>query len=138
MAETLAEVMTLLAAGTNPDPGFKDGTVRCFVEEVTYASQADGDTIQIAKLPKGAIPMFGMLVADTSSGSATIAIGVSGTAGKYRAAAVFTATNTPTLFGVESGLCEALSAEETVIITVGTAALPSSGTLRVMFFYAFD
>jgi hypothetical protein len=25
-----------------------------------------------------------------------------------------------------------------VIVTIGTAALPASGTLRVMFFYAFD
>jgi hypothetical protein len=33
---------------------------------------------------------------------------------------------------------QALSAEEIVFITIGTASLPASGTLRVMMFYTVD
>ena len=137
MANTLATQMTKLAAGTPPAPGFVDGGVKVFNESVTLAAQADGDTIEVGRLPKGAIPLFGLIETDTSLGTATVAVGTSGTPAKYKAAAVFTAVATPTMFGA-GGVGEALAAEETVIVTVGVAALPASGTFRVMLFYAFD
>jgi len=121
-----------------PAPGYVDGTVRCFVEEVTLASQGTTDTIEVARLPKGAVPLYGVLITDTSLGTATVAIGVSGDTGRYRAAAIFTATDTPSLFGPGDEAGEALAAEEIVFITIGTAALPASGSLRVMFFYAVN
>lgn len=138
MANTRAAQMTKLDAGTTPAPGFVDGTVRAFAETVTYASQAAGDTIEVARLPKGAVVLGILLTADTSSGTATIAIGTSGSSAKYKAAAAFTATDTPTWVGKAAALNTALSDEETVIITVGTAALPASGTLNVTFFYTFN
>lgn len=138
MANTLGEQMTLLAAGTILAPGFAGGTVRVFNEEVTLAGQAIADTIEVASLPKGAIPLCGVIVTDTAFGAtATVAVGISGTAGKYRAAAVLNVT-TPEMFGVAGGVGEALTVDETVIITVAAAALPGAGTLRVMIFYAFD
>lgn len=137
MANTLGTQMTKLDAGTPPDPGFVDGSVRTFCEEITLLAQANGDTIEVARLPKGAVPLYGVIVTDTSLATAEIAIGVSGAAGKYRTSAVLTAT-TPELFGVAGGVGGALTAEETVIATVGVAALPASGTLRVMFFYDFN
>lgn len=123
---------------TVPDPGFVDGTLRVFCEEIALAGQPTTDTIEVARLPKGAVPLFGVLLTDTSLGTATVAIGVSGDTGKYRAAATFTATDAPTLFGAAAATGEALTAEEIVILTIGTAALPASGTLRVMFVYAFN
>lgn len=138
MADTNAAQMTKLAAGTTPDPGFVDGTVRVFAETVTYAAQANGDTIAVARLPKGAVFLHGVLTASVTAGTATIAIGTAAAAGKYRAAATFTAVNTPTLFGVNTGQHSALTVEEEVIITVGTAALPGSGTLQVAIYYAFN
>ena len=137
MANTLGEQMTLRAAGAILAPGFAGGTVRVFNEEVTLAAQGIGDTIEVAKLPKGAIPLYGVIVTSVTLATSTLAIGITGTTGKYRAAAVLTAL-TPEAFGVAGGVGEALTADETVIITVGTAALPGSGALRVMFFYAFD
>lgn len=137
MANTLAEQMTLLAAGTTPAPGFVGGTVRVFNEQITLAAQADTDTIEVGKLPKGAIPLYGVIVSSVSLATSTVAIGITGTAGKYRAALVLTAL-TPEVFGVSGGVGDALAAEETVIVTVGTAALPASGTVRVMLFYTFD
>ena len=138
MATQRGTQMTLIAAGTTPNPGFVDGGVKVFNEEIALASQPTTDIIEVARLPKGAIPLYGVIETDTSLGTATVAIGIAGTTGKYRAAATFTATDTPTLFGVGAGIGEVLADEETVIVTIGTAALPASGTLRVMFFYAFD
>jgi hypothetical protein len=131
--------MTKLDAGMPPDPGFVDGSVRVFNEEITLAAQASGDTIEVARLPKGAVPLFGMMISDTALGaSATVAIGASGATGKYRAAALFNAGNTWEQFGLATAAGEALTAEETVIVTVGGAALPAAGALRVMFFYSFN
>lgn len=112
--------------------------VRVFNEKVALAAQASGDTIEVAKLPKGARVHFGILNSTVSLGSATVAVGVTGTAGKYRAAATFTATDSPTLFGVTANVGEALANEEIVILTIGTASLPGSGTLRVQIFYSLD
>jgi hypothetical protein len=67
-----------------------------------------------------------------------VAIGIAGTTGKYRAAAVFTATDTPTLFGVTSGLLAPLTAEEIVIITIAAASLPASGNLRTLLAYMIE
>ncbi len=138
MANTRAAQMTKLNAGTTPAPGFVDGSVRTFAETVTYASQGIADTIEVARLPKGAVLIKGQLCADTSSGTATISVGTSASPAKYRAAAVFTATDTPTAFGKAAALNTALASEETVILTVGTAALPASGTLQVTLTYAFN
>jgi hypothetical protein len=120
-----------------PDPGFVHGSVKVFNERVNLGSQTTADTIAVARLPKGAIPLYGILLTDTSLGSSNIAIGVAGSTGKYRAAGTFVTTNTPTLFGVNAAIGEALAAEEDVIITITTASLPGSGILRVQFFYVF-
>lgn len=138
MATLRGTQMTKLNAGTPPAPGFVDGSVRVFCEEVTLAGQATSDTIEVARLPKGAIPLCGVIETDTSFGTSTIAVGIAGDTGKYRAAATFTATDTPTLFGAAAAVGDALAEEETVFVTIGTAALPGAGTLRVIFFYAFD
>lgn len=132
------EQNTLINAGTVPAPGFVHGTVRCFVEEVTMNTQTTSDTIVVAKLPKGAIPLYGVLINSATMGaSATVAIGITGTTGKYRAAATKT-TITPEVFGITAGLGEPLTGDEEVFVTIGTASLPGSGTFRVMMFYAFD
>lgn len=122
-----------------PDVADVGGRVRCFNEKITLAAQASGDTIAVARLPKGARVLYGVLNASaTLGGTATIAIGITGTTGKYRAAATFTTADTPVLFGVNAGVGEALAAEEEIIITIAAAALPGSGTLRVMMFYTID
>ena len=73
-----------------------------------------------------------------SLGCSTVAIGIAGTTGKYRAAATFTATNTPTLFGVTAGTGSGIATDEVVFLTIAAATLPSSGTLRVTVFYMLD
>jgi len=127
------------ASAVTPDPGFVDGTVRSFVEEVTLATQTTSDTINIARLPKGAVVLYGVMTASaTLGGTATVAIGIAGATGKYRAAATFTTANTPTFFGVAAGLSVANASEEEVFITIAAASLPGSGSLKVTIFYTFD
>ena len=105
----------------------------------TYASQTTSDTLVVGNLPAGATFAYGVLTADTSSGSTTLAIGIAGTTAKYKAAAAFTATDTPTLFGkaaVVGAADPALAAEEQVIVTLAAATAPASGTLVVDLYYS--
>lgn len=121
---------------TKADGGVVGGRLRRYRATITLASQADGDTVVLTKVPAGSVFAFGVLNASATLGSATIAIGNSTTAGKYRADAVFTAA-APTLFGLYSAADDAaLEAEEEVIMTIDTAALPSSGTLLVDLYFS--
>jgi hypothetical protein len=121
-----------------PEVADVGGRLRIFNEKITLSGQTTADTIQVAKLPRGARVLFGVLVCSVSLGSSTVAIGVSGTAGKYRAAGTFTTADTPTLFGVATNVGEPLATEEIVVITIGAATLPGAGTLRVMMVYTVD
>jgi len=106
---------------------------------IDYDGQASGDTIVLGELPVGATFLYGVLNASATAGaSATIAIGSAASAAKYRAAATFTAADTPTLFGKASAVvADPLTAAARVMATVGTAALPNSADyLTVELFYA--
>lgn len=121
-----------------PDPGFVHGTTRQFAETFTMDTQTTSDTINVCRLPKGAVVLYGILTNSATMGAAaTVAIGITGTTGKYRAAAVKT-TITPEVFGVAAGLNTALTAEETVFITIAVASLAAAGTVTVTMVYGFD
>ena len=121
-----------------PMAGDIHGRVRVFNEKVVLASQPTTDTIEVARLPKGARVLYGILCSTVSLGSATLSVGISGSPSKYRAPLAFATIDTPDLFGSATNIGEALNAEEIVILTIGTAALPAVGTLRVMLFYTLD
>jgi hypothetical protein len=103
---------------------------------ITLAAQASGDTIKLFKLPKGCVPILGVINSDQAfGGTATVAIGISGTTGKYRAAALKN-TTTPDVFmvataNVTGGAMVPLASEEEVLLTIAAAALPGSGTCTV-------
>jgi hypothetical protein len=118
------------------DGSVQGGHVRVYREKITLASQTTSDTIVVAYPSAGEAFLYGVLTTDTSLGSSTVAIGIAGTTGKYRAAATFTATNTPTVFGVAAAQAAKLAIDETVYITIGAATLPSSGTLFVDLYFA--
>lgn len=105
--------------------------LRRFKATITLASQASGDVIQLFKVPAGYSFVTGILNSSASLSTATIEIGTAEDDDKYRASAVHTAT-APTLFGAQAGFVKGgNTAEELVILTVGTASLPASGTLVV-------
>ncbi len=104
---------------------------------IDYDGQASGDDIVLGDLPAGSVFAFGVINASaTAGGTATIAIGKAGATGKYRAAAIFTAANTPTMFGLASAADDdPLTADERVIATIGAAALPNSADFMVIDLY---
>jgi hypothetical protein len=120
---------------TPADGDVQGGRVRVLREKITLATQTTADTIVCGILPIGATFLYGMLTSSVSLGTSTIAIGVSGSTGKYRAAATFTAVDTPTTFGDEAAMLAKLTAAETVFITIGVASLPASGNLLVDMYY---
>jgi len=139
MANTYAnEVSTLYDTPAGfANCGVVGGRIRRFRASFTLNSQASGDTITLAKIPAGYAFAYGIINASATLGaSATVAIGTAASSGKYRAAAVFTAA-APTLFGVSTAADDdALTAEETVILTIAVAALPSSGTAVVDLYFS--
>lgn len=113
------------------------GDVFIYQATISLASQATTDTIVLAYVPSGNSFLYGLLSTDTSLATSTIAIGITGTTGKYRAAAVFTTTNTPTLTGLVANYANApLAAPETQFITIAVAALPASGILVYQQYWA--
>lgn len=138
MAQTYATEVAGLGTTptTNSNGAVQGGRIRRFRATITLASQADGDTVVLAQVPAGYAFAYGIINASATLGSSTVAVGIAGTAAKYRAAAVFTAA-APTLFGLSTAVDDApLSAGETVILTNTTAALPSSGTLIVDLYFS--
>lgn len=100
-------------------------------ERFTLASDATGAYNVGPVIPAGSVPLLGIITTTVSLGSSTIALGITGTAGKYRSAAAFTAVDTPTLFGNAGVLGIVLTAPEQLLMTVASAALPASGTLHI-------
>lgn len=121
-----------------PDVADVGGRVRVFNERITLAAQPANDIIRVGYLPKGARLLYGYLASSVSLGAATVRLGSAAADAKYRAAATLTTADVPVLFGVTAGIGESLTDEETVILTIGTAALPANGTLRVVLFYSID
>jgi hypothetical protein len=139
LAGTTTGTSTSAAVGYKPKASVYGGRLKRLRATITLASQTTSDTLQLGNLPAGAVFAFGVLCTDTSLGSSTLAIGISGTTAKYRAAATFTSTDTPTFFGKAAEVAASdagLAAEQTVIGTIASATLPSSGTLVVDLYYS--
>lgn len=119
------------------DASFSGGNVKALTDVVTFASQASGATITLGgiRLPEGAVVLGGQTTTDTSTGSATFSIGITGTTAKYRALAAQTTTGVPAPFGVTAALGTSLTAPEQIIITTAAATAPASGRMVVTIFY---
>jgi hypothetical protein len=129
---------------TNPpvkvSPARHGGRVRVLSDVITLATQTTSDTIVLfgGRLPIGAQVLYGVITSTVTLSTSTVAIGITGDTGKYRAAATFTAVNTPTTFGVTGAQLTPTTTEEQIFITIGTASLPASGTVTVQLFYSLD
>jgi len=118
------------------DGSVQGGHVRVYREKITLAAQTTSDTIVVAFPSTGETFLYGVLNGDVGlGGTATIAIGIAGATGKYRAALIHNVAG-PTLFGVTAAGASKLTADETVFITIGAASLPGSGTLLVDLYFA--
>lgn len=131
MANTKSAQATLIDAGKLPDVRDLGGRLKCFRADVVFAAQAAADTIELMDLPAGFDFAFGVIEQDTTTGgTATVAIGITGTATKYRTAII----NNGTVAALFGNYAARLTAKERVILTVGAAALPASGNMKVLIF----
>jgi len=128
---------TAVPVGRKPVATVYQARLKRLRASFVYNAQTTSDTLVVGNLPAGASFAFGVLTADTSSGSTTLAIGTSASSAKYKAAAAFTATDTPTVFGKAAVVgADPLAAEEQVIVTLAAATAPSSGNLYVDLYYS--
>ncbi|MFZ4687853.1 MAG: hypothetical protein ACOYLS_01315 [Polymorphobacter sp.] len=131
--------------GTRPpvqQPGnFQRAKLRSIIARINLASLAvtTADNVLIGTLGPGAVPLYGVILASATMGaSATLAIGTNKTHasnGQYRAAAVFTAVDVPTLFGLSAAMGVEVATETPIYLTNGVANLPSAGILIIEIFY---
>lgn len=142
MAQGFAAEQVGVLDGTKNPASQADGRVvggRLQVYQATFdlslaaVAKTSGDTNVCFQIPADCKPFAIMLLASATMGAtATIAIGNSTTAGKYRAAAIFTAVDTPTWYFLSSAGDDApLSSPETVLMTIAAANLPGAGIFQV-------
>jgi hypothetical protein len=127
--------------GTSPqaqyDSAIIRGKVRRLRASFALASQASGDTLKLGKLPAGASLIAVAITSSVTLATATLAVGISGATDKYKAAGTHTAVDQPVLHGKASAKDDvALADAETLIATIGTAALPAAGQLVFDILYA--
>lgn len=135
-----------------------NGRQYCFIGNLALAGQASGSVIGIARIPVPYTMISIQMLGSVSLGTSTIAIGSpsdSSQAGFWSPAATSTVT-TPQVLGVYGSLgvpifvgYDALTGQaatyqpghqgggqyDDIILTVGAAALPASGGLRLFFEY---
>lgn len=129
-------------------PQVENGRLRVIRGTYTFASQASGDIINLFKLPAGSRVLW--MVANmtaTHGASATVKIGDSADDDKFRAAATLTAAATilPTTAAMGATDAAAVVGSDTpytadtlIFLTVGTAALPSSGRAYIDCIFVID
>ena len=113
--------------------------VRHYRASITLANQTfgAGNEIFLAFVPSGLIFSYGIVTTDTSLGTSTISVGNASSVAKHKAAAVFTTTDTPTIFGKTAAIVQAAStAEEQILMQVLVANLPASGQLVVDLYFS--
>ena len=138
------ELANTLAAGSLANPALIDaslssGRIRHQSAIFTCASDPVGTYTAPIVLPRFSRVLFGYINASvTMGGTATIALGITGAVGKYRAAATYTSADTATWLGLNATVMAELQAPEQIIMTVAAASLPASGRLVFGFLYALD
>lgn len=133
-----------LVFNTNPPtkvaPSRHGGRLRVLADDVTFATQTTSDTIIIGggRLPIGAQVQYVTITTDTSTGAATLALGITGSVAKYKAAGAVTTVNVPQIFGVTAALLTPITTEEQLFFTIAAASLPASGRMVVAVYYTID
>lgn len=132
MAKTYSNEMTAEMSGDHVISGVANGRLRRRRATVDLSAQASGDVVGLCALSEGEYFVCGFLTASVSLGTATVKIGTKEDDDLFRADGVFTTPNVPTPFGTAaSKQTPVAKGGVEVVATVGTAALPASGTLIV-------
>lgn len=101
---------------------------------LTGTAVTTADILQLCILPAGGLFQFGLITEGVSLGTSTVAIGITGTTGKYRTAAVSTAVDAPVVFGLAAIMANQtpLVGDERIIGTIAVASLPVTGQSLVI------
>ena len=118
------------------DGSLQGGHVRLYREKIALTGQTTADTIVLAFPSTGETFLSGTLTSDVSLGVSQISIGSGTATAKYRTLAPHTAIDVPTPFGRASAQANKLTSDETIFLTIATAALPVNGTLTVDLYFA--
>lgn len=107
-------------------------------EVFNFASDAVGTYPIGAPIPVGARVIKIEMIPSVSLGTTTVAIGITGATGKYRAAATLTTPDAVTTAALNAAVGVPLAAEEQLIMTTAVAALPASGNLKIAIEWCLD
>jgi hypothetical protein len=111
------------------------GRAKRVISSFTLNGQAIGDRLLLPRVQKGARGVHHKIQSSVGLGGvATIALGIVGNTGKYRAAAIKNDTLQETVSSAVNTAAE-LAADEDQFLTVAAAALPVGGTLVVETIY---
>jgi hypothetical protein len=122
-----------LVAGADRLPvAITGGKLRVALAEFTYAADVPG-TYPVPEiiLHSGARVIDVALNTSASTGAASLALGVAGAAGRYRAAAALTATDQWVQANLTAPTGVALTGTEAFLLTTAAANLPASGRLLI-------
>ena len=124
---------------TKVGPHASGGKVKVLTENFVYstdvvASYAIGGGV----IPVGARVLDAYLVTSVTTGSATLALGIAGTTGKYITAAAVTTANARTVTVNQAALLVEITTAEQLLLTVAAASLPASGNLKIVVTYVVD
>lgn len=130
---------TTVPVGYRPTASVYQASLFRLRGSIQMQSQTTSDTLNLGVLPIGSTFVLGFLNATALISTTTIAIGNSSDSTKYRAALTVSGTgDQPQTFGkcAPEIATTPLTADETVIATIGAANMPSSGNLVVDIFYS--
>lgn len=134
MATVYSKEKKLEEAGKHVSGKTVGGRVRRYRAVVELSAQASGDVIELVDVPAEETFAYGVLNVSESLGTATLSVGSLDDADEFMAAKTVTTANTPVFFGSAEAAAENTEGKtgvKTITATVGTAALPVSGTLVV-------
>ena len=133
------EIIAMISSSAKAAANQLGGRVRVATFTVPAVPTGAGDTMTLTKLPKGAKVLRGVMQFTVAQGAtATTAIGIAGTTGKYRVAAISNAT-TEFVFAETAtvNMLNDTTAEETVIAT-NAAAVWTAAAFRGYLLYVVD
>ena len=134
MATVYSQEMTIINTGKEAYAGVVGGRMRRYRATVELKAQAADDVIELIEVPANETFAFGVIFASVTLGTATLAIGTADDAFAYMAEKTVTSADTPVFFVTTAAAAADTASEtgvKTITATVGTAALPASGTLVV-------
>ena len=116
--------------------GVWGGNVRVQYDTYTLNATASGTIINVAKLPKGAMFIKGLIVNEALGSSVTLTYGDSGDADRYLAAASAASAGTIDCVA-KAGVGHSMTADTVLYLTTGGATTASSDkVVQVITFYS--